>query len=376
MASNVSIPVREGTLVGSAVTLNFVGAGVTATVNGGVATIEISDTGELTGITSTQIANWDTAYGWGDHGIEGYLVASLQDKTNWDTSYNWGDHRLGFSASGIITAGTFDGNATTATYATNTGVATYHSNAGVATVARDLTGSPYINVGGVNVPSGIITASSFNNSGGGSANLDSPNTLNINAPLVAISTDLNVGSTLRVGVITATTDTRFKSDVVFETNAYFGAGEHLRLFNDGSNSIVGDVGAGDLYLTSQGNAVKIVKSAHGEQPWADEPMAVFNTDGSVELYHDNLKKLETTASGVTVTGTLGATAVTGSFTGNLTGTASQANALNNSAEITAANFRTNDTVGDGSDVGFAIKYVVTANGVPLTDSLVWAGKYY
>ena len=32
------------------------------------------------------------------------------------------------------------------------------------------------------------------------------------------------------------------------------------------------------------------------------------------------------------------------------------------AEITAANFRTNDTVGDGSDVGFAIKYYVTANG--------------
>ena len=32
------------------------------------------------------------------------------------------------------------------------------------------------------------------------------------------------------------------------------------------------------------------------------------------------------------------------------------------AEITAANFRTNDTVGDGSDVGFALKYYVTANG--------------
>ena len=363
-ASNVSIPVREeGTLVGSAVTLNFVGAGVTATVNGGVATIEISDTGELTGITSTQIANWDTAYGWGDHGIEGYLVATLQDKTNWDTTYGWGDHRLGFtvfssgSASGIITAITFDGNATTATYATNTGVATYASNAGVATVATDLTGSPYINVGGVNAPSGIITAASFNNSGGGTANLDSPNTLNINAPLVAISTDLNVGSTLRVGVITATTDTRFKSDVVFETNAYFGAGEHLRIWNDGSNSIIGDVGAGDLHLTSQGNAIKILKSGS-----TDEPMAVFNTDGSSELYHNNLKKLETTSSGVTVTGTLTASTVSGSFQGNLTGTASEANALNNSAEITAANFRTNDTVGDGSDVGFAIKYVVTSNG--------------
>lgn len=32
------------------------------------------------------------------------------------------------------------------------------------------------------------------------------------------------------------------------------------------------------------------------------------------------------------------------------------------AEITAANFRSNDTTGDGSDVGFAIKYYITANG--------------
>lgn len=26
------------------------------------------------GITSTQVSNWDTAYGWGDHSIEGYLT--------------------------------------------------------------------------------------------------------------------------------------------------------------------------------------------------------------------------------------------------------------------------------------------------------------
>jgi len=31
-------------------------------------------------------------------------------------------------------------------------------------------------------------------------------------------------------------------------------------------------------------------------------------------------------------------------------------------EITAANFRSNDTTGDGSDVGFALKYYITANG--------------
>ena len=37
-------------------------------------------------------------------------------------------------------------------------------------------------------------------------------------------------------------------------------------------------------------------------------MAVFTDDGSVDLYHNNSKKFETTSAGVTVTGTVTATA--------------------------------------------------------------------
>jgi len=39
-------------------------------------------------------------------------------------------------------------------------------------------------------------------------------------------------------------------------------------------------------------------------------------------------------------------------------------------EITAANFRSNDTTGDGSDIGFAIKYYITSNG---SSSYLFAG---
>jgi hypothetical protein len=48
---------------------------------------------------------WDTAFGWGDHSVEGYLTAELDptvpahvkaistDKiSSWDTAYSWGDH--------------------------------------------------------------------------------------------------------------------------------------------------------------------------------------------------------------------------------------------------------------------------------------------
>ena len=57
-------------------------------------------------ITTTDTGNWNTAYGWGDHSAAGYLssesdpvfIASAAfgittgDITNWDASYGWGDH--------------------------------------------------------------------------------------------------------------------------------------------------------------------------------------------------------------------------------------------------------------------------------------------
>jgi len=52
------------------------------------------------GITLTKINQWDTAYGWGNHANGGYLVATAQDKTNWNTAFGWGDH----STEGYLTA--------------------------------------------------------------------------------------------------------------------------------------------------------------------------------------------------------------------------------------------------------------------------------
>jgi hypothetical protein len=53
------------------------------------------------GITGTNIANWNTAYNWGNHATVGYLT-SLGDAagvtsvkiSNWDTAYGWGDHSV------------------------------------------------------------------------------------------------------------------------------------------------------------------------------------------------------------------------------------------------------------------------------------------
>ena len=45
----------------------------------------------------TNSSNWDTAYSWGDHGVEGYsTITYVNTKTansaNWDTAYSWGNH--------------------------------------------------------------------------------------------------------------------------------------------------------------------------------------------------------------------------------------------------------------------------------------------
>ena len=58
-----------------------------------------------------------------------------------------------------------------------------------------------------------------------------------------------------------------------------------------------DVAAGNLLLTTNGTAVKIVKGVA-----SSETIASFNEDSSVDLYYDNSKKFETTTNGITVTG--------------------------------------------------------------------------
>lgn len=57
------------------------------------------------GITESQIANWDTAFGWGDHSDAGYLteetdptvpdwVKDIEEEqpANWDSAFGWGNH--------------------------------------------------------------------------------------------------------------------------------------------------------------------------------------------------------------------------------------------------------------------------------------------
>ena len=121
---------------------------------------------------------------------------------------------------------------------------------------------------------------------------------------ITLSKDGNIFAT---GITTVGTGLSMADSVV----ARFGDSGDLEISHNGTDSIINDAGTGYLKLISNGAGIILEKSNA-------EPLIRAFTDGAVELYHDNSKKLETASGGVTVTGTLAATAVTGDGSG-LTG---------------------------------------------------------
>ena len=89
--------------------------------------------------------------------------------------------------------------------------------------------------------------------------------------------------------------------------AGFGDADDLKIFHNGSHSIIRETGTGSLYLQSDGNVIL------GKDSGAEFFVRGI-ADGAVEIYYDNSKKFETTSSGVSVTGNLAATGAQIDFT--------------------------------------------------------------
>jgi hypothetical protein len=105
------------------------------------------------------------------------------------------------------------------------------------------------------------------------------------------------------GVIT-TDGLTTSADISFGDNdkAKFGAGSDLQIYHNGSNSYISDSGTGDLNI--RGTNLSLAS--------ADAEYFMRGIANSyVKLYHDNNEKLATTSTGVSVTGTVAATAFTG-----------------------------------------------------------------
>ena len=82
----------------------------------------------------------------------------------------------------------------------------------------------------------------------------------------------------------------------------WGTGGDLSIYHDGSNSYIRDSGDGDIHIRS--DAGFRVQNAGGTENYI-----YAAADGLVRLYHNNTGKLDTTATGVTVTGKVTASGV-------------------------------------------------------------------
>ena len=131
------------------------------------------------------------------------------------------------------------------------------------------------------------------------------------------------GDGFYTGVVTATTFSGAFSgdgsaltgvantDVIFPDKISFGDGDGVnlglssdfRIYHDGSNSYIQEIGTGLLYIDS---TTLVVRNSAGS-----EDVAKFVENGAVQLYHDNGQRFATSSSGVTVSGTVAATSYTG-----------------------------------------------------------------
>lgn len=93
--------------------------------------------------------------------------------------------------------------------------------------------------------------------------------------------------------------------------AEFGDSGDLQIFHDGSNSYITEGGTGVLAIQTNGTEIQL-NSTSGEY------LARFIPDSSVKLYYDNVEKLQTTGTGIEVSGTASTFAGNVAINGNAT----------------------------------------------------------
>ena len=171
---------------------------------------------------------------------------------------------------------------------------------GTTTATADATGNltvtpSKITVGGVVIGSADINETELEILDG--ATLTTTELNYVDGVTSSIQTQLDARLPLAGGTMTGTL--KLNDNVVI----YLGTGDDLQLKHDGSNSFLRDVGAGNLIIEGENNI--IVRSVTGSEKYIEAVL-----DGGVDLYHNNIKKFETTSGGATVTGDVTAT---GSF---------------------------------------------------------------
>ena len=237
----------------------------------------------------------------------------------------------------------------------------------------------------------------FNLIGSGTPTISSPNNLNLKAATVAISTNISIGGTMSVtgggafgiGSTVGIGSTLFVS----HGDLYLRDNHELNINNDsltmrgnnGGNSFLTNFidtsngSPGDFYVSSYSGDLVIESSEHFSvktDVLGSTDQAILATqNGSVALYHNVVsgsgagKKLETSTTGVTVTGTLAAGAVTGDGSGlsNLPSSSPSTSDVQVTYELTSNSSSSN---------GYRISGNAVDSSTPNPDLYLVRGKKY
>ena len=271
-------------------------------------------------LTDTNLGQFITAYGWGNHASAGYLTSISADSIN-DTHIDFGtgsnqvstadipeqtnlyytdvraDARITNALGGNVT---ITGNLTV--NGTTTSVNSNEVNIGdnIIKLNSDETGTPSPN-DGIEIERGPSTNVAFRwnetsdvwqftNDGTTYNNLGTADIVNDTTPQLGGDLDSN------------------GNDIKFADNdkAIFGSGSDLIIRHDSSNNFT--------YIeesNASGGLVIKAKDLYLQNAAGTANTAFFQDGGTVQLRYNNSTKFQTTNTGVTVTGTVAATAFTG-----------------------------------------------------------------
>jgi hypothetical protein len=266
---------EDGVVVGTAASvnsINFVSTNLTATSSGAGATVTFNDSPTFTDLTVSGIATATTFQAPG-----GTYASGTDIKPD---------------AALVIDA--------------NSSIYTQHQGLYLRTLIENDNGA--INIG--QSATGLIGSVNLYPGSGGTTNLyhggaNKKLQTTTNGIEVTGTTDTDQLNVSGVSTFQSVKDLNVTGVSTFQGNVFlgdtdilnFGANNDLQIFHDGSNSIIRDVGTGNLDIRGA-NAINLQNNT------ASETYANFNVNGAVALYYDNSKKFETTNSGVKITGNL------------------------------------------------------------------------
>ena len=228
------------------------------------------------------------------------------------------------AADAVVTASIVDANVTTAKVADNAitlakmasgtdgNIISYDASGNPVAIATGSSGQVLTSAGAGAQPSfqtptvgditSVVAGSGLTGgatSGAATLNVGAGTGVTVNADDIAIGQSVATSASPTFAGLTTTADINFGDN----DKAIFGDGSDFEIYHSGSASIVREASAGNLLLA--GNDVQITNGA------MNETHIDCNNNGSVDLYHDNSKKLETTSAGVQTTGTVN---VNGAYT--------------------------------------------------------------